>query len=109
MTVVPCKLFRISKTCEPLSQSLEFHSDETVRATALKKLVNKILTVTTQELVAAEAKYHISCYIACTTRYTCAAKTNKSVILIQLKILAYTRRTKVMKCCLITMNSMAAT
>ena len=74
MTVVPCKLFRISKTCEPLSQSLEFHSDETVRATALKKLVDKILAVTAQERVAAEAKCHKSCYRDCTTSYSCDEK-----------------------------------
>ena len=64
------KWFRIRKTCEPLSQSLEFHSDETVRATTLKKLADKILAVTAQEHVAAEAKYHKSHYRDCTTSYT---------------------------------------
>ena len=63
-----------SKTREPLSLSLELRSDETVRSVALKKLDDKILAITSRELVAAEARYHKSCYKADTRTYICDTK-----------------------------------
>ena len=51
-----------SKTREPLMQSLELRSDAKVRQAAIKKLDNKILAITSQIIVAAEAHYHKTCY-----------------------------------------------
>ena len=51
-----------SKTREPLMQSLELRSDAKVRQAAINKLDNKVLAITSQNIVAAEAHYHKTCY-----------------------------------------------
>jgi len=51
-----------SNTRETLLQSRELRSDETVRSVAQAKLDQRILAITSRELVAAEAHYHKSCY-----------------------------------------------
>ncbi|KAI3388753.1 hypothetical protein SNEBB_003675, partial [Seison nebaliae] len=51
-----------SKSREPLMQSLELRSDAKVRQVAIEKLDNKILAITSQNIVAAEAHYHKTCY-----------------------------------------------
>ena len=51
-----------SKTREPLMQSLELRSDDKVRQAAIRQFDNKILAITSRELVAAEAHYHKTCY-----------------------------------------------
>lgn len=56
------KYFTGSKTREPLMQSLELRSDDKVRQAAIRKVDNKILAITSRELVAAEAHYHKTCY-----------------------------------------------
>ena len=61
-----------------MSQSLELRSDETIRAAALKKLDDKILAINSRELVAAEAKYHKSCYKAHTKSYGHDTKASES-------------------------------
>ena len=50
------------QTREPLMQSLELRSDARVRQAAIEKLDDKILAVTSQNIVAAEAHYHKTCY-----------------------------------------------
>ena len=50
-----------SKTREPLMQSLELRSDDKVRQAAIRQFDNKILAITSRELVAAEAHYHKTC------------------------------------------------
>lgn len=51
-----------SKTREPLMQSLELRSDAKVRQAAIGKLDNKMLAITSRNIVAAEAHYHKTCY-----------------------------------------------
>ena len=55
-----------SNTREPLTKSCEFHSDEKIRSIAVQKMDSKMLSITSRELVAVEAHYHKSCYIAYT-------------------------------------------
>ena len=45
-----------------LHQSRELRSDEKVRRAAMNKMNDKILAITSRELVAAKAHYHNSCY-----------------------------------------------
>jgi len=56
------KYIKGTKTKEPLSQSQTLRSDERVRQAAMAKLDDRIMAITSQELVAAEARYHRSCY-----------------------------------------------
>ena len=43
-------------------QSLELRSDAKVRQAAIEKFDNKILAITSKNIVAAEAHYHKTCY-----------------------------------------------
>ena len=56
------KYVKGTKTREVLHQSRELRSDEKVRRAAMNKMNDKILAITSRELVAAEAHYHNSCY-----------------------------------------------
>lgn len=51
-----------SNTRETLLQSRELRSDDTIRRAAQDKLDQKMLAITSRDLVAAEAHYHKSCY-----------------------------------------------
>ena len=56
------KYRRGSRSREPLRQCAELRADAKVREIAEKKMDNRILAITTRELVAAEACYHNTCY-----------------------------------------------
>ena len=51
-----------TKSREPLSQSLEFRSDEKVREAAVQRMDQNILAITSRDIVSAKAHYHKSCY-----------------------------------------------
>ena len=59
-----------SNTREPLVKSCELRSDDMVRSIAIEKMDTKILSITSRELVAAEACYHKSCYRSYTRQRT---------------------------------------
>lgn len=63
------KYIRKSHSREPLIQSSELRADEKVRTMATIKMDNKMLAVTSRELVAAEAHYHKTCYRDYTREY----------------------------------------
>ncbi|XP_078353848.1 uncharacterized protein LOC144638526 [Oculina patagonica] len=63
------KYIKRSHSREPLIQASELRADEKVRAVATAKRDSKILTVTSRELVAAEAHYHKTCYRDYTREY----------------------------------------
>ena len=63
------KYIKRSHSREPLIQASELRADEKVRAVATIKMDNKILAVTSRELVAAEAHYHKTCYRDYTREY----------------------------------------
>lgn len=51
-----------SNTRETLLQSRELRSDEIIRKAAQEKMDDRMLAITSRDLVAAEANYHKSCY-----------------------------------------------
>ena len=51
-----------SKSREKLTQAVQLRADQTLRVCAIQKGDEKILAVTSRDIVAAEAHYHISCY-----------------------------------------------
>ena len=68
------KYLRRSHSREKLTQAVELRADKTIRESACKYLTQersesqkktdeRILTITSRELVAAEAHYHRSCYL----------------------------------------------
>lgn len=60
------KYLKGQKTRETLIQCSELRSDDRIRISAARKLDNRILAITSRELVAAEGHYHRSCYRAYT-------------------------------------------
>lgn len=56
------KFVKGSKTREKLTQAVTFNADQTLRECAIQKRDEKILAVTSRDVVAAEAHYHRSCY-----------------------------------------------
>ena len=56
------KYIKNTRTREPLEQSCSMQSDVTLREIATQRMDSKILAITSRELVAAEARYHRSCY-----------------------------------------------
>jgi len=50
------------RTREPLRQAHELRVDDTLRVVATEKSDSKILAITSRDIVAAEARYHNSCY-----------------------------------------------
>lgn len=63
------KYIKKLKSREPLIQASELRADEKVRAMATLKMDNKILAVTSRELIAAEAHYHKTYYRDYTREY----------------------------------------
>uniref|UniRef100_H3B9B3 Uncharacterized protein n=1 Tax=Latimeria chalumnae TaxID=7897 RepID=H3B9B3_LATCH len=57
------KYIKGSKSREPLKKSHELPSDDRIRSVVIKRMDKKILSITSRELVAAEAHYHKSCLI----------------------------------------------
>lgn len=51
-----------SKSREKLIQAVQLRADQTLRKCATQKGDENILAVTSRDIVAAEAHYHISCY-----------------------------------------------
>ena len=51
-----------TKTREKLVQEVRLRADQTLRECAIQKADERILAVTSRDIVAAEAHYHISCY-----------------------------------------------
>ena len=43
-------------------QAVEMRADKTIRDTAIKKCDERLIAITSRDLVAAEAHYHVSCY-----------------------------------------------
>ena len=56
------KYLKSTKSREKLTKAVQLRADKTLRECAIKKKDEKILAVTSREIVAAEAHYHISCY-----------------------------------------------
>lgn len=56
------KFLKGSKSRERLTQAVQLRADQTLRECATRKGDDKILAVTSRDIVAAEAHYHISCY-----------------------------------------------
>ena len=56
------KFQRHSQTREKLTQAVQLRADNTLRECATQKGDENIPAVTSRDLVAAEAKYHVSCY-----------------------------------------------
>ena len=56
------KFLKGSKSCETLTQAIQLRADQTLRECATLKGDEKILAVTSRDIVAAEAHYHFSCY-----------------------------------------------
>lgn len=56
------KCLKGSKSREKLTQAVQLKADQTLRECATQKGDEKILAVTSRDIVAAEAHYHISCY-----------------------------------------------
>lgn len=71
------KYIKRSHTREPLIQASELRADEKVRAVATIKMDNKLLAVTSRELVAAEAHYHKTCYRDYTREYNIQSNNNE--------------------------------
>ena len=57
------------RTREPLTKCAELRSNETICQAAVAKNDNKILALTSKDLVAAEGHYHRSCYRKYTKSY----------------------------------------
>ena len=51
-----------SHTREKLTQAVQLRADQTLRDTAIQKGDDAILAVTSRDIIAAEAHYHVSCY-----------------------------------------------
>jgi len=51
-----------SHTRETLTQAVQLRADETLRKLAVERGDEKIIAVTSRDIVAAEAHYHVSCY-----------------------------------------------
>ena len=60
-----------SKSREKLTQAVQIRADQTLRECAIQKGDEKILRVTSRDIVAAEAHYHVSCYKNYTRGNTC--------------------------------------
>ena len=60
------KYMKGQKTREPLIQCSELRADDRIRKAAVTKLDQRMLAITSRELVAAEGHYHRSCYRAYT-------------------------------------------
>ena len=56
------KFVKGSKSRENLTKAAELRADRTLRDCAIKKGDNKIMAITSRDIVAAEAHYHTSCY-----------------------------------------------
>ena len=50
------------RTREPLTQCVELRADARIRDAAVKKMDDRILALTSRDLMAAEGHYHMSCY-----------------------------------------------
>jgi hypothetical protein len=56
------KYLKGSRSREPLTQSADLRADERVQNAALIKADQRIMALTSREIVAAEAHYHVTCY-----------------------------------------------
>jgi len=56
------KIVKGSKSCEKLTKAVELRADRTLIDGATQKGDNKIMAITSRDIVAAEAHYHTSCY-----------------------------------------------
>ena len=56
------KFLKGSKSREKLTQAVQLRADQTLRECATRKGDDKILSVTSRDMVAAEVHYHVSCY-----------------------------------------------
>ena len=56
------KFVKGSKSREKLTKAAKLQADRTLRDCAIKKGDNKIMAITSRDIVAAEAHYHTSCY-----------------------------------------------
>ena len=56
------KYVKGSKTREQLSQVVQLRADERLRECAIKKNDKDMIALTSRDIVAAEARYHFSCY-----------------------------------------------
>ena len=56
------KFIKGSKTREKLTQAVQLRADQTLRECAIHKGDENIIAVTSRDIVAAEAHYHLSCY-----------------------------------------------
>ena len=56
------KFLKGSKSREKLTQAVQLRADQTLRECATQKGDENILAVTSRDIVAAEAHYHVSCY-----------------------------------------------
>ena len=72
------KYIKNSRTRETLVQANELRADKKVRAVATARMDEKILAITSRELVAAEAHYHRRCYRDYTRAYY--SKSSKVVV-----------------------------
>ena len=63
-----------SRTKETLVQANELRADKKVRAVATARMDEKILAITSRELLAAEAHYHRTCYRDYTRAYYSKSK-----------------------------------
>ena len=70
---------RRSHTGETFIQARSLCVDEKVRAVATAKMDDKILAVTSRELIAAEAHYHRTCYRDYTRDYYPQFRNNSAV------------------------------
>ena len=68
------KYIQGSRTREPLIQSSELRADETVRDAAIRRCDERIIALTSRDIVAAEGHYHATCY----RRYTVNSKRDQS-------------------------------
>lgn len=51
-----------SKTREKLTKAVQLRADQTLRKCAIQRGDDKIIAITSRDIVAAEAHYHVSCY-----------------------------------------------
>lgn len=56
------KFLKGSKSREKLTKVVQLRADETLRKCAAQKQDEKIIAITSRDIVAAEAHYHVSCY-----------------------------------------------
>ena len=63
-----------TKTREKLVQAVQLWADQTLRECGIQKADERILAVTSRDIVAAEAHYPISCYKKCTVKVTANKK-----------------------------------